>query len=66
MKFYDDSKMQIGKQNFNKWLELLNDFDFLWTDQLTDSAIKTKLKKFFNMASPGGGVVFLLGRANEP
>jgi len=32
---------------------------------LTDGAMRTKLKKFFNMATPDGEVVFPLGGANE-
>jgi len=57
--------MQIGKQIFKNRLRLLNDVDFDWTDGITDGAIRIKLKKFFNMATPGGEVVFLLCGANE-
>jgi len=65
MKFDDDSKTQIGKQIFKNRLGLLNDIDFHWQYGITDSAIRTKLKKFFNMATPGGEVVFPLGGANK-
>jgi len=65
LKFYDNSRTRIGRQNFGNRLGLLNDIDFDWTDGLTDGAIRTKLKKFFKMATPDGEVVFPLGRANE-
>jgi len=57
--------MQIKKQNFENWLGLLNDVDFDWTHGLTDGAIWMKLKKFFNMATPGCEVIFPLGGADE-
>jgi len=57
--------MRIGSQFFGNRLGLLGEIDFDWADRLTDGTIRTKLKKFFNMTTTDGEVVFPLGGANE-
>jgi len=59
-RFYGNARVRIGKQNFKNQFEPLNDIDFEWTYGLPDGMIRTKLKKFLNMATPGVEVVFPL------
>jgi len=66
VRFHDNARKRIGKQNFENRRGLLNDIDFEWTQELSDGAIKIMLKKLFSIVTPGGEVVFpWVGQTNS-
>jgi len=62
LKFYDGSKLKIGRQMINIWLSFLSEFYFDWMNGITGSPLRIRLKKHFKMAAHQV-VIFSLGRA---
>jgi len=61
-KFYDGSKMKIGRQMIDNRLSFMNELDFNWTTGITNNLLRINLKKHFRMAAHQV-VVFPLGGA---